>query len=197
MNAETTVTQWIAQLRAGENAAAQKLWEGYFAQMVRLARQRLQNAPRRMADEEDVALSAFKSFCLGVKAGRFPQLSDRDSLWPLLVAITSHKAVDAQRRESRKKRGGGQQAGSSAVEDLNQVLGTVPTPEMAAQLVEEFDRLLAALPEEGLRQIALLRLDGHSVEEIAEQQGCVTRTIERKLHRIRTLWAAAGGEFSE
>lgn len=196
LNAETTVTHWIQQLKAGQSAAAQKLWESYFAQMVRLARNRLKDAPRRASDEEDVALSAFKSFCLGVQAGRFPQLSDRDSLWPLLVAITSHKAIDTQRHESRKKRGGGHAvgSGSSAIE-LDQLLSSEPTPELAAQMVEEFERLLAVLPDEALRQIALLRLDGHSVEEIAQKLDCVARTVERKLHRIRTLWSEAGGEF--
>lgn len=194
MDAATTVTQWIQQLKAGKSSAAQKLWEGYFAQMVRLARRRLKDAPRRTADEEDVALSAFKSFCLGVQAGRFPQLSDRDSLWPLLVAITSHKAIDSQRRESRQKRGGGR----VAVDDLQleQVLAREPTPELAAQMVEEFERLLAILPDESLRQIALLRLEGHAVEEIAQQLECVTRTIERKLHRIRTIWLEMAGQVS-
>lgn len=192
MNPETTVTQWIEQLKAGEAVAAQRLWEGYFAQMVQLARKRLHAAPRRAADEEDVALSAFKSFCLGAQAGRFPQLNDRDSLWPLLVAITSHKAVDAQRRESSQKRGGGRIASDNDALSLEQVLATEPTPDLAAQMVEEFDRLLNLLTDESLRQIALWRLDGLSVDEIAQQLDCVPRTVERKLHRIRTLWSDAG-----
>lgn len=196
MDAATTVTQWIQQLKAGKSSAAQKLWEGYFAQMVRLARRRLKDVPRRAGDEEDVALSAFKSFCLGVQAGRFPQLSDRDSLWPLLVAITSHKAIDAQRRESRQKRGGGRVAVNDADLQLEQVLAREPTPELAAQMVEEFERLLAILPDESLRQIALLRLEGHAVDEIAGQLECVTRTIERKLHRIRTIWLETAEQVS-
>src|SRR5262249_15198784 len=74
-------------------AAAQKLWEGYFQKMVGLARQKLQGLPRRAADEEDVALSAFNSFCLGAGAGRFPQLSDRDSLWPLAAVSPAPPAL--------------------------------------------------------------------------------------------------------
>jgi hypothetical protein len=45
--------------------------------MVGLARARLQGLPRRAADEEDVALSAFASFCRAAEAGRFPRLCDR------------------------------------------------------------------------------------------------------------------------
>src|SRR6516164_352846 len=106
MTSTGSVTEWIGQLRGGDAEAAQKLWEGYFQKMVELARRKLQGLPRRAADEEDVAFSAFKSFCLGASAGRYPQLGDRDSLWPLLVSITAHKAVDLMRHEHRRKRGG-------------------------------------------------------------------------------------------
>ncbi|MCA9018102.1 MAG: hypothetical protein KDA77_22460, partial [Planctomycetaceae bacterium] len=102
---EETVTQWIDQLKTGDAQAAQRLWESYFQEMVEVARRKLRGAPRTMADEEDVALSAFKSFCLGAQNGRFSQITDRQNLWPLLVAITSHKSVDLIRNENRQKRG--------------------------------------------------------------------------------------------
>src|SRR5437763_100164 len=113
-----SITDWIGRLKAGDAAAAQKLWEGYFQKMVELARRRLLGLPRRAADEEDVALSAFKSFCRGASAGRFPQLSDRNSLWPLLVSLTAHKAVDLIRHERRLKRGGAAAEGGSAVPEV-------------------------------------------------------------------------------
>jgi hypothetical protein len=34
-----------------------------------------------MADEEDVALSAFNSLCVGAAKGRFPQVQDHDGLY--------------------------------------------------------------------------------------------------------------------
>jgi hypothetical protein len=58
-----SVTRWIGQLQDGDALAAQQLWQRYFHRLVSLARQRLRGAPRRAADEEDVALSAFASFC--------------------------------------------------------------------------------------------------------------------------------------
>ncbi len=85
MDSSRGVTHWIAQLREGDQVAAQQLWEGYFRRLVGLARGKLQGLPRRAADEEDVALSAFASFCRGVECGRFPQRADRDDLWRLLV----------------------------------------------------------------------------------------------------------------
>jgi DNA-directed RNA polymerase specialized sigma24 family protein len=179
-----SVTHWIEQLKAGESVAAQKLWEGYFRQMVELARQKLQGLPRRAADEEDVALSAFKSFCLGASAGRFPQLSDRTSLWPLLVVLTARKAIDLMRHEHRLKRSAG---GVGPAEELEQVIGREPTPAFALQVAEQCERLLGLL-DEGLRSVALWKMEGDTVAQIAARLGCVPRTVERKLRVIRRLW---------
>ena len=107
MNTDGSVTQWISRLKGGEASAAGQLWQAYFPRLVGLARHKLGPRPRRLADEEDVALSAFKSLCLGAAGGRFPQLADRDSLWPLLVVLTAHKAHDLIKYERRQKRGGG------------------------------------------------------------------------------------------
>jgi DNA-directed RNA polymerase specialized sigma24 family protein len=191
MTTTGSVTYWIGRLKAGEMAAAQQLWEGYFRRMVELARLKLQGMPRRAADEEDVALSAFNSFCVGAGAGRFPQLSDRNSLWPLHVAITAHKAVDLMRHERRLKRGGPapEKARPDAAEiDLDQILSQEPTPEFALQIAEEFERLLGGLGDEGLRSVALWKMEGYTDEEIAARLGCVPRTVERKLRAIRELW---------
>ena len=55
--ARGSVTGWLDRLKAGDDAAAQEIWNRYFAQLVVLARRRLQGL-RRNLDEEDVALSA-------------------------------------------------------------------------------------------------------------------------------------------
>jgi hypothetical protein len=155
MSSDGSVTVWIGALKAGDPAAAQPLWERYFRKLVRLARARFRGAPPRTADEEDVALSAFDSFCRGAAAGRFPQLCDRDNLWPLLVVITARKVIDARNYEKRLKRGGGKVRGESAWQDavdgsdrdggINLVIGDEPTPEFAAEVAEATQRLLNAL----------------------------------------------------
>src|SRR5262245_64907683 len=129
MGSPGSVTGWLAQLRAGDHAAAQPLWERYFRRLVTLARARLHGVPRAAADEEDVALSAFDSFCRSVEQGRFPRLSDRGDLWRLLVLITAHKALDRQRHEQRLKR----RAANVEPASLETVVGPEPSPEFAAQ----------------------------------------------------------------
>jgi DNA-directed RNA polymerase specialized sigma24 family protein len=197
MSLAGSVTGWIGQLKAGDPAAAQKLWENYFRRMIGLARKKLHGTPRRMADEEDVALSAFDSFCRGAAHGRFPQLHDRHDLWQLLFVITARKAFDLKEHEGRLKRGGGAILGESAVARtlaapegpaLDHLGGREPSPEFAAQMAEECRRLLAGLGDDRLRQIALWKMEGHTTEEIAAKLGCVPRTVERKLQVIRSLW---------
>ena len=79
MNSAGSVTLYLQQLKAGQQAALQKLWEVYFGRMVGLARKRLQGAPCQMEEGEDAALSAFHSFCDRVGRGQFPKLVDRGS----------------------------------------------------------------------------------------------------------------------
>ena len=193
-----SVSHWIGQLKAGDQTAAQELWTRYFTQLVGLARHKLRGSRRRVADEEDVALSAFDSFCDGARRGRFPQLRDRNNLWALLVVITLRKAYDLVKYERRQKRGGGAVRGESALvgppgasagaAGLDQVLGRAPTPEVVAQAAENLERLLARLDTEVLRPVAVWKLEGYTNAEIAAKLGCVEGTVERKLRVIRSLW---------
>ncbi len=197
-----SVTHWIGQLQAGTgqvDEAAQKLWERYFQGLVGLARAKLQGMARRAADEEDVALSAFDSFCRGVERGQFPRLDDRDNLWQLLVVITARKAAHLRRHETQQKRGGGDVRGESAWIDpaassqgdggIDQVIGPEPTPDFAVQVAEQCRLLLDRLQDEELAHVALMKMEGFSTEEIAARLGCVPRTVERKLRLIRDIWS--------
>jgi DNA-directed RNA polymerase specialized sigma24 family protein len=200
MPAPPSVTTWLLRLQEGDPAAAQALWESYFRRLVGLARKRLRGARRRDADEEDVALSAFDSFCRGAAEGRFPQVGDRDDLWHLLVVITARKAADLMEREGRLKRGGGKLRGESALFDpaaphdggLEQVVGGEPTPAFAAEVAEECRRLLDKLGDDELRAIAVWKMEGYSNEQIAERLGRALATVERRLRVIRKLWENDG-----
>jgi DNA-directed RNA polymerase specialized sigma24 family protein len=191
-----SVTLWIDALRAGDQEAARQLWERYFRRLVGLARLRLRSTTRAMADEEDVALSAFDSFYAGMARGRFPDLADRDDLWRLLMTIAARKATNQRRWESRQKRGGGhvvhasvRAAGAGPETDvLAQVVGPEPTPEFAAMVAEECARRLHALPDASLRQVALLKMEGYRNEEIAARLGCGLQTVARRLKVIRQAW---------
>jgi DNA-directed RNA polymerase specialized sigma24 family protein len=194
MPSDGSVTHWLHLLKAGDRAAAQPLWEGDFRRLVALARRRLLGTPRRVADEEDVALSAFDSFCRGAEAGHFPKLADRGDLWQLLVLLTARKAGQFVRQQCREKRGGGKILTEADLADAGEgdglaaAVGNEPTPEFAACVADECRRLLDALPDAELRQIAVWKMEGHTTEEIAVRLRWVPRTVERRLRLIRDLW---------
>jgi DNA-directed RNA polymerase specialized sigma24 family protein len=189
MSSSGSVTYWVERLKHGDHHAAKKLWEEYFEQLVRLARDKLHGAPRRVSDEEDVALSAFHSFCQGAERGRFPRLEDREDLWQLLVMITARKAIDVREYEGRQKRGGGlPRETSSRLPALEEIISKEPTPEFAMLLAEEYQALLNRLEDPALRSIAIWKMEGYSTEQIAGRLNCVPRTVERKLRLIRSYW---------
>jgi len=193
-----SITQWVLDLRGGQTGAAQGLWERYYQRLVGLARKKLRDSPRRVADEDDVVVNAFQSFCAGAVEGRFPRLDDRQDLWQILVVLTARKAADQLKHHLRQKRGGGMVRGDSAFIDhlngderaaIDQVVGGEPTPEFAAQVTEECTRLLDALNDDTLRTVAVAKMEGYSNDDIAARLGVKTRTVERKLNLIREIWS--------
>jgi RNA polymerase sigma factor (sigma-70 family) len=195
-----SITAWIQQLKEGDRRAMQHLWERYFERLVTLARDKLQGLPRHVVDEEDVALSALKSFCRAVEQKRFPKLEDSGDLWQILVLLTRNKAADLHKYHRRARRDFRKvQPLLPLTADPPDVPGGVfidlirdeePDPQFAAEAAEQYQRMLGLLPDEQLRQIAVGKMEGYTNEELAEQLGCATVTIERRLNRIRQCWAS-------
>lgn len=189
-----SVTCWLGNLKEGDLAAAQPLWERYFSRLVAVARGKLKKVRRTSAgeDEEDAALSAFHSFCEGAAHGRYPAVHDREELWKILLVITRRKAWDQVERERREKRGRGRVVGESDLPGsgsgaggLDQLAGPGPRPEEVLLFAEGLQDLLASLGDELLRKIAIMRLANYQVNEIAGELGCARETVSRKLELIR------------
>ena len=195
-----SVSQWIAGLKDGDSLAVQNLWIRYSERLVRLAKKRLGNSPKRVADEDDIAQNVFHSLCRGAKAGRFTDVNRRDDLWWLLLGITRQKVADHVRKETAQKRGSSQVQTESKLNSnesqgffLDQLLGDEPSPEFLAILNEQNERLLNLLRDDQLRRISIWRIEGYTVEEIADILGVSTRSIERKLRLIRNAWSKEVG----
>ena len=190
---DESVTNWCLALQAGNQAIAERLWQRYYQSMVQVARKRLNGAPKRAADEEDVALSAFDSFCRGAEAGRFPRLTDRDGLWRLLVVITARKAINQADKELRRARRLPQATGGNgrAIEpvDIAEVVSDEPTPDFCVQTAESLRDLLSSLGDKQLQDLAVFKMEGYSNKDISDRTGLSIRTVERKLGIIRREWS--------
>jgi DNA-directed RNA polymerase specialized sigma24 family protein len=191
VSADGSITRLITRIKAGDHAASQRIWEVYFQRMVALARSRLRSMPRRAADEEDVALCAFDSFVRRAARGQFPRLDDRDDLWRLLFLLTARKAINQARLEGRVARGAGRVRSLTDLDglELDLILGKEPNPELAAQAADECRRLMQLLDDPSLRDVARWKMDGDTNAEIARRLGVIEKTVERKLRRIRQIWA--------
>jgi DNA-directed RNA polymerase specialized sigma24 family protein len=196
MSAEHSITELIPALMDGESVACQAVWDQFFVKLCRVAQYKL-SGMTRIADEEDVALSALASVCRRLKRGDYPEVSSRDELWRLLVAVTQRKALNLLRDEGRQKRGGGRVAGesvfcgidSSSAGGIDFVASAEPSPEFVATMSETLERMFSALDEQE-RQVAALKLEGHTNEDIAGKLGRSVATVERKLKLIRSVWSS-------
>lgn len=193
----------LDRVRAGDDEATARLWENYFQQLMRVAARRLPANVRRSGDEEDIALSAFHSFIAGIRRDQFPDLGEPDNLWGLLITLTSRKVHAHLRYHTRQKRGGGAVRGESVFidragdlrrEGLGGVTDQSDPPDLRAELAEACDTLLAQLPDEQLRHIAVMRMDGFLVDEIAERLEMSKRAVERRLQLIRKTWSESASE---
>lgn len=202
MSSSHSVTAWIQQLKAGDEAALGPLFRRYWPLLASMARRRLGDL-RGGADEDDVAQEAMWSFFRSLKEGRLPRLENRQDLLALLTHIVSCRAFNLIKHEvGVARRGGGRVRGESALQPakgdarggLDQVASAEPSPDENALLADCYEHYLTALPER-LREIAELHLAGLTNREIAEKLDCAERTVERKLALLKEQWQAMATDY--
>lgn len=197
MDSEEPITGWIDGLRKGDESAAQKIWQHFSERLCDAARLKIHPRTRRVYDEEDAAVSAFRSLCLGVAGGRFPDLDDRESLWRLMLVIASRKVMHRHRHDQQQRRDSRRNldesvfclAADSGYARLEQFASREPTPEFQAEFVETSIALFESLKEPALLEIAQLKIEGYGDSEIAERLGCSRQAVQRKIERIRRKWS--------
>ena len=194
MKDDDPVSVWIEQLRTADESAARGVWEHFAARLCAMARAKLHSDTRKVYDEEDAALSMFRSVCEGMAAGRFPDLHDRNSLWGLMLVITTQKISNRHRFDRQKRRDIRRtltdsvfgQLDSSGIEfGGNSMISREPTPEFAAEFAETCQTLFDVLRDPLLEQVVLLKMDGMTDAEVAAKLYCSRRTIQRRLEIIR------------
>lgn len=197
-----SVAPQIAGLKANDAVAVQDLWARYYSGLVRFSRRRLAGAQRRECDEEDIALSAFKSVCRRAARGDFQRLENEEDLWQLLSLVAARKACNERKRQTRLRRGGGRVRGDSALArspsrsgepGFDGLPASPARPEDLLAEREAYERRLQSLGDDLLRTIAVARAEGFSNAEIAARLRVAERTVERKVRLIRERLAAESG----
>jgi len=183
----------VMRWRAGDQQAAEALFQRYAERLLALARSRLSARMARHVDAEDVVQSAYRSFFVGARDGRY-LLRRSGDLWRLLVAITVHKLQHQVERHMAKKRTGAQEWKSGGAVDTRSesdslglpapALAREPTPADAAALADTLEHVLGGL-DVRQRLIVELRLQGFSTDEVSDATQRSERTVRRVLERVK------------
>ena len=195
-----SVSALISQLKAGDEDSVRVLWDRYSAALIRSAQNSLRGQNPAKMDPEELAQSVFFALYRGAINEQFECLNDRAGFWTLVLVITRRKAIDRIRRETRQKRGG-QKDGQgthphteTSPAGIENVPSRLAAPEIEVECNDLFEHLIHLLNQEDssgtLGQVAGSRIAGQSVREIAAELDRTERTVERKLERIRSVWAA-------
>lgn len=185
--ANGSVTCLIAAVRQGDLQAEERIWERFRLPLSAVAHRRLHRNSRALVEDEDVVTDAVCSVLRRLRDGQYTELADRSDLWRLLRTVTIHKAVSCNRYSARQKRHGGDVAPVS--DEFFRSQAASHDDLLAADAEDFLDHLLSLLPDQELREICVLRLDGDSIERIAQQVGRSVPTIERRLRLIREVWS--------
>jgi RNA polymerase sigma factor (sigma-70 family) len=176
--------QLLLHSRDGDEDASREIFERYLARLTALARSRLAPRLARRTDPEDIVLSAYRSFFVGARDGRFV-LQRSGDLWRLLVSITLHKLYRQVKRHSAESR----DVQREKILEEAHAFSQEPTAEEAVALADELEAVLKPL-DPLLRRVLELRLQGQSLEEIAAITMRSERTVRRSLAELREAIAS-------
>jgi RNA polymerase sigma factor (sigma-70 family) len=170
----------IRRIRAGDEDAATELVKRYEPLIRREVRLHLVDQRlRRMFDSMDVAQSVLASFFLRTAAGEY-DLDSPQQLVGLLVRMTRNKLASSARKQYRRRRDSRRTDGNE--EGLHWIAGDDSTPSEQVANQELLDALRRELTEDE-RELARLRADGLSWEEIASRLGGKSQARRMQLAR--------------
>jgi DNA-directed RNA polymerase specialized sigma24 family protein len=193
---QPAVDERPARFPVEDEAFIEELWKQYYVRLKKAVASRVTAIRRPVANDSEIALSAFQSFVERARAGQFPDLADEDEMWRLLRTIAIRKANDLRKHLRAKKRGGDRTIfGQADLEcddqrylGLDRIVASVDSPAWDVEVLELFNRLMAKLPDDRHRDAILLKLQGAPVVMISECLKTSTRTVQRLLKQIEQQW---------
>jgi RNA polymerase sigma factor (sigma-70 family) len=178
---------------AGDEDAATAIFERYAERLTALARSRLAAKLAARVDPEDIVLSAYRSFFVAAREGRF-ELRRGGDLWRLLAEVTLHKLYRKSEHHLAQRRSVKAEMRAIEVSSLAaHFTKQEPTPDEAVAAADELEAVLRQLTERE-RTALELRLQGYELDEIAERLGCNERTVRRGLNAARRILTARSGQ---
>lgn len=172
----------LRRFRSGEQDAATALYVRYSQRLQALAKKQTGADLQARFDPEDVVQSVFRTFFRRAAAGYY-DVPPGDELWRLLLVLALHKVRDLAVYHRAQKRDVAKTWEVDEQRDLD--------PKVSSEDQLAFDGLriivrdvIHELPTSN-QKIIELRIEGHTVAEIANQTERSNRTVERTLQSFR------------
>lgn len=167
---DDTFSDVMRRLREGSDEAARAVFQQFAHRLIGLPRLHLDARRRGKVDPEGVRQSVDRSFFFRHERGLF-ELESWDGLWSLLTAMTVNKCgrqCDLLREEAPPEVAAPRQ----------------PSPDEAAMMSDLLRTLLGGLDDKS-RLVVKMRLQGHTLEEIASAAGVSDCTVSNLLAKLR------------
>ena len=174
---------WMRQVLQGDTDFESETVTRFANQLISQARTNLPNYLQSRFDAEDVVQSVFQSFFVRHRKKPFDFATAND-VWRLLSAMTYRKVCNKIRFHNRHLRDARREGNAEAqhfAASENQATGSAIT-----MMFELFQTILNRIPPKH-QEILSLRMNEHTIEEIAEIVQVSTRTVDRALGNIRKI----------
>ena len=185
--AQETSAEILARYRGGDEQAAEEMFGRYVERLTLLARSRLSRKLASRTDPDDIVLSAYRSFFIGAREGRF-LLTRSGDLWRLLVSITMHKLYRHVRHHTAEMRSVTLERSLQSTDEEQLPVNREPSPEEAIAVADELAAIMSTLDAFG-RRVLELRLQEEQLSVISAETGRSERTVRRMLRVIRERMA--------
>lgn len=195
-NEQGSVTRWISQIREGQQEALDAFSKRYFSKIRNLAKSRLSKP-----DSEEVANDVLIALTNSIASGKYPDLTDRTSLWYLILKITQRRVIALSRRDRARRRIPMELVESEPTNDaedmdslteyesdLDDVITSKSSDATWVEISDCWEELLRCLPDDECRKIAQLKLEYYSNREIAQMLRFTPSMINRKVRLIQEEW---------
>lgn len=173
----------LRRYKSGDQAAATRLYLKYAHRLHGLAVAQTGQDLKTRIEPEDIVQSVFRTFFRRAKDGHY-QVPDGEELWKLFLVIGLHKIRDAASYHRAEKRN--VQKTLSLSDNDQDFAATAPDQLAENTLQIVIDELLQSL-NSSQKEIVMLRLEGMTVDDIAESTQRSRRTVERTLQKFREL----------
>lgn len=170
----------LGRLRSGDDDAAHSLYMRYARRLLSLAHHKTSSELATRVDPEDIVQSVFRTFFRRASAGQY-DVPEGEELWKLLLVIALNKV----RAQGNFHRAGRRDVSRTQALPAEGDAKAQADEHLAEQILQiSIDEIVVQLPESS-RQMIRMRIEGYTIQEIAEKLSRSKRTIERVLQGFR------------